>query len=59
MLYKEAAESDSKRDDIKMIINETIRCRKIVADLLNFARQQEVLAQECDINDILEQVIDG
>ena len=59
MLYKEAAESDSKRDDMKMIINETIRCRKIVADLLNFARQQEVLAQECDVNDILEQVIDG
>jgi two-component system NtrC family sensor kinase len=59
MLYKEAAENDPKRDDMKMIINETIRCRKIVADLLNFARQQEVLAQECDINDILEQVIDG
>jgi two-component system NtrC family sensor kinase len=59
MLYKEAAENDSKRDDMKMIINETIRCRKIVADLLNFARQQEVLTQECDINDILEQVIDG
>jgi two-component system NtrC family sensor kinase len=44
---------------MKMIINETIRCRKIVADLLNFARQHEVLAQECDLNDILEQVIDG
>ena len=59
MSYKEAAENDPKRDDMKMIINETIRCRKIVADLLNFARQQEVLAQECDVNDILEQVIDG
>jgi signal transduction histidine kinase len=30
-----------------------------VADLLNFARQQEVLAQACDIHDLLEQVIEG
>lgn len=59
MLSNEAAENDPRREDLKMIINETIRCRRIVADLLNFARQQEVLAQECDINDILEQVIDG
>lgn len=59
MLSNEAAENDPKRDDLKMIINETIRCRRIVADLLNFARQQEVLAQECDIKDILDQVIDG
>lgn len=59
MLYKETAENDPKREDLHMIINETIRCRKIVSDLLNFARQQEVLAQECDINDILEQVIEG
>ncbi len=59
MLFKESAENDPKREDLQMIINETIRCRKIVSDLLNFARQQEVLAQECDINDILEQVIEG
>jgi two-component system NtrC family sensor kinase len=30
-----------------------------VADLLNFARQQEVLAQECNIHDLIEQVIEG
>jgi two-component system NtrC family sensor kinase len=42
-----------------MIINETTRCKNIVADLLNFARQQEVLAQETDIHTLLEQVIEG
>ncbi len=59
VMYKESGEDYSRREDLRMIIDETIRCRKIVADLLNFARQQEVLAQESDINDLLEQVIEG
>jgi two-component system NtrC family sensor kinase len=42
-----------------MIINETTRCKNIVADLLNFARQQEVLAQETDVHALLEQVMEG
>ena len=40
-----------------MIVQETLRCKKIVSDLLNFARQQDVLAQECDVHEILEQAI--
>jgi two-component system NtrC family sensor kinase len=59
VINKEVAADDPRRDDLKMIINETIRCRKIVSDLLNFARQQEVLAQECDVHDLLDQVIEG
>ena len=59
VMYKEAGEDYSRRDDLKMIIDETIRCRRIVSDLLNFAREQEVLAQESDINDLLEQIIEG
>jgi two-component system NtrC family sensor kinase len=59
VMYKEAREDDPRRDDLKMIINETTRCKNIVADLLNFARQQEVLAQETDIHTLLEQVIEG
>ncbi|TEU16467.1 MAG: HAMP domain-containing protein, partial [Anaerolineales bacterium] len=43
VMYKEAPEDDPRRDDLKMIINEATRCKNIVADLLNFARQQEVL----------------
>jgi two-component system NtrC family sensor kinase len=59
VMYKEAAEDDRRRDDLKMIINETTRCKNIVADLLNFARQQEVLAQETDIHALLEKVVEG
>jgi len=59
VMYKEAAEDDPRRDDLKMIINETTRCKNIVADLLNFARQQEVLAQETDVHALLEKVVEG
>jgi len=40
-----------------LIIDETVRCKRIVSDLLNFARQQEVLAQDTEINALLDQVI--
>ena len=59
MMYKEADEDDPRRDDLKMIINEAKRCKSIVADLLNFSRQQNVIAQETNIHDLLEQVIKG
>jgi two-component system NtrC family sensor kinase len=59
VMHKEAPEDDPRRDDLKMIINETTRCKNIVADLLNFARQQEVLAQETDVHALLEKVIEG
>jgi two-component system, NtrC family, sensor kinase len=56
-LYKETAETDPQRGDLKLIRDEAVRCQKIVADLLNFARQQEVLAEATDINALLERVL--
>ena len=56
-LHQEAAENDPRREDLRMIVQETLRCKKIVSDLLNFARQQDVLAQECEVPEILEQAI--
>ena len=58
VLYKEAGENDPKRSDLKMIINETTRCKSIVAGLLNFARQHEVVAQQVDIHTLLDHVIE-
>jgi two-component system NtrC family sensor kinase len=59
LLYKEMPEDDSRRSDLRRIIDETRRCKIIVADLLNFARQQEVLAQETNLNQMLEQAIEA
>jgi two-component system NtrC family sensor kinase len=57
-MYKEAAGDDIRRGDLRMIIDETTRCKRIVADLLNFARQQEVLAQDVDVHALLNQVLE-
>jgi len=56
ILYKEAHD-DSRRDDLKMIINETNRCKVIVRDLLNFARQNKVLAQTTNLNEQLQKLV--
>ena len=57
LLHDETDPDDPKQKDLQMIIDETLRCKKIVADLLNFARQQEVLAQEINLNDLISRVV--
>ncbi|MGA7194389.1 MAG: cache domain-containing protein [Anaerolineales bacterium] len=58
VMYRDAQEDDPRREDLKMIINEAYRCKIIVADLLNFARQQEVMAQDTNLNALLQDVVD-
>lgn len=57
ILHKETPEEDEQqRADLQMIINEATRCKIIVNDLLNFSRQNEVLAQETDVNSMLREL---
>ncbi len=58
IMRKELPSDDARRDDLQMILNETTRCKTIVSDLLNFARQNEVLAQTTDVNALLSQTIE-
>jgi two-component system NtrC family sensor kinase len=57
IMRKELPAEDPRRDDVKMIIEEATRCKTIVSDLLNFARQNEVLAQSTDVNALLAETI--
>ena len=57
VIHKQTDEDDPHRTDLGMIVDETVRCKRIVSDLLNFARQQEVLAQDTDLHALLDQVI--
>ena len=56
-MHKQTDEDNPHHADLGMIIDETVRCKRIVSDLLNFARQQEVLAQDTDLHALLDQVI--
>jgi two-component system NtrC family sensor kinase len=58
IMRKELPSEDPRRDDVTMIIDEATRCKTIVSDLLNFARQNEVLAQITDVNALLTDTID-
>jgi two-component system NtrC family sensor kinase len=57
MVIKETTDDDPHREDLKMIIKEVQRCKVIVADLLNFARQNEISAQDMDLHALLDEVI--
>jgi two-component system NtrC family sensor kinase len=57
ILYKEVPEGDPHREDLEMVISETNRCKVIVRNLLDFARQNEVLARPTQPNELLQQVV--
>jgi signal transduction histidine kinase len=57
VLYKEASEQDPRRDDLEMITEQARRCKGIVFDLLSFARQNRVMAQETDVNQLIGSII--
>lgn len=48
---------DPRRQDLQMIVDETLRCRKIVKGLLDFARQTHPQKQYLDINQIAMDVL--
>jgi two-component system NtrC family sensor kinase len=58
IVYKEVPEGDSHRDDLRMVITETNRCKAIVRNLLDFARQNEVLARPTDLNELLQRLVE-
>jgi len=57
VLYKEVPEDDPHRPDLAMIAEQARRCKGIVFDLLSFARQNRVMAQETDLNALVRSVV--
>jgi two-component system NtrC family sensor kinase len=58
-MSKEARDDEPWREDLEMIVAESTRCKGIVSALLNFARQQQVVAQEVDVHELLNRVLEG
>lgn len=57
LLVDELDKDDPKRADAQTIAQETERCRKIVAGLLNFARQSKLNLAEVEIRELLEDTV--
>ncbi|MCX7830941.1 MAG: cache domain-containing protein, partial [Acidobacteria bacterium] len=57
LMYEDVPEGDPKKADLKVIVEETLRCRKIVKGLLDFARQSPPQKQLLSLNQVIEDVI--
>jgi signal transduction histidine kinase len=57
VVYKETPEGNPHRNDLQMVISETNRCKVIVRNLLDFARQNQVMAQPTNLNELLQRLV--
>lgn len=58
ILLKEVSPESQFYSDLAMIVDETKRCKSIVASLLEFARQNQVVAKPTDVNALILSVIE-
>jgi two-component system NtrC family sensor kinase len=56
-LLKRAEDKPEFKEDLEVIVRETKRCRGIVKDLLDFARQSPPEKHPSDINEIVERAV--
>ena len=57
-LLLEDCEVDSQEaDDVKLIVDQANRCKKIISGLLNFARQSRVVRQPTDVTNLVGEVM--
>jgi len=56
-LMLDAEEGDPEREDFEVIVNETMRCRGIVRDLLDFSRQKAPQRQAMDISPVAARTV--
>ena len=59
ILLDECKADDPVREDLHLIVEQTARCKKIVAGLLNFARKNQVNHQMTDVRRLTENSIAG
>ena len=57
LLLDECKEAPGLRDDLKMIVEQADRCKKIVAGLLHFARQNKLVLEPVDVCDLADRCI--
>ena len=59
ILLEESKMGDPVRDDLKLIVDQAGRCKKIVAGLLNFARKNQVNHQMVSIKDLVNHSLES
>jgi len=57
LIQAELDPQDPNYQELETITKETLRCRKIVSSLLDFARQSTPARKPCDINDVVNESV--
>ena len=57
LMMRQLPVTDARREDMEVIVGEAARCKRIVADLLAFARENRLDVRRFDLNDLLDGVI--
>ncbi len=57
LMLEDLSPDDPRREDLQTIVDETLRCRKIVKGLLDFARQTKPQKKVLSINKMAEDVV--
>jgi two-component system NtrC family sensor kinase len=57
LLLEDLAADDPRREDVEVMVKETIRCREIVKRLLDFAKQSKPQKKLTDINSLIENIV--
>ncbi len=56
-LLEEADDDDPLRADYEVIVNETLRCRRIVQDLLDYSRRKAPESHQMDLNEVVRKTL--
>lgn len=59
ILLEESKQDDPVREDLKLIVEQAGRCKKIVAGLLNFARKNQVNHQLISIRELVDHSLES
>jgi signal transduction histidine kinase len=59
ILLDEAPEGDPVKEDLRLIVEQAGRCKKIVAGLLNFARKNQVNHQHVSIRELIDHSLES
>ncbi len=57
LILEDLDANDPRREDVEIIVKETIRCREIVKRLLDFARQTKPQKKLTDVNMLIDTII--
>ena len=57
LILEDLLPDDPRREDLQIVVSETLRCRKIVKGLLDFARQTKPQKQALNLNGVIEDVL--